>query len=173
MKTHAGINVTVPTAPLPTKTADNKALFLDVDGVLCSWRAHFALGNSGGIWYEWDPIAIEAIRRACTKGVTIVVSSTWRMPGNRQHLLDQLTKHDLIGYVHKSDPYTPQFNRQRGHEIADWLTRHPEVTSYRILDDDCDMMEEQMPYLIHTDGSEGMTSENIRALLRWSRWLKS
>lgn len=63
--------------------------------------------------------------------------------------------------------------KMRGHEIQDWLDHHPEVTDYKIIDDDQDMLEHQMKKLIHTDGENGMTFENIRTLLRWAGVLKS
>ena len=151
----------------------NKVLFLDIDGVLCTRRSHLTYGREGGIWHEWDDLACEAVRKACRNGVRIVISSTWRKECNREDLFAQLTKHGLRDFLHE-DWMTPIGNTIRGDEIALWLSRHQEVDSYRILDDDVDFTPAQIDHhLIHTDAEDGMTAENIKRLLNWSQVLKA
>jgi hypothetical protein len=160
-----------------------KVLFLDIDGVLCTGRSHAVYGKEGGMWFEWDPLGCAAIQRACNKHVTIVVSSTWRHERHRADLLSQMEKHNLDRYMHQTDPYTPDMRCQRhpvhggsmirGDEINDWLARHPEVESYRILDDDADFHPDQEKRLIRTDPTDGMLFQNILDLLRWAGALKS
>ena len=47
----------------------------------------------------------------------------------------------------------------RGHEIQEWLDKHPEVTRYAILDDDSDMLPEQMPNFFKTTFQNGLIED--------------
>ncbi len=152
-----------------------KVLFLDFDGVMITTRAHIALEpRRGGQMTEPDPVALGLIRRLCSHGVRIVVSSTWRL--NPTRCLDWLEKHELRHYLH-TDWMTPDSSRNeggiylgrgRGDEIADWQRLHPEVRSYRILDDDTAMLPAQMPYYVHSDSSNGVSYEAMVNLLAWA-----
>lgn len=161
-----------------------KIIFLDIDGVLCTRRSHLSYGKEGGIWHEWDPIACNAVRRSCLKGCRIVVSSTWRF--HEEDLWPMMESHGLKEFVYFPDWKTPDMGRLmldatwdskiskiRGNEIEDWLCRHPEVSSYKILDDIPDFLEHQTKFHIHTDSEEGMDSDNIKKLLNWAGVLKS
>ena len=150
-----------------------KILFLDVDGVMCTRRSHLVYGKEGGIWHEWDPLACAAIYKACQHGVQIVVSSTWRKPMHQESLFEKLKEHNLFGYVLFPDWKTPIRDGIRGLEVAEWLSKHSEVESYRILDDDADFLDSQEKFLIRTDPEDGMTSENIKRLLNWAGALKA
>ncbi len=146
-----------------------KVIFLDIDGVLCTRRSHLAYGKEGGIWYEWDTLAVEVIRKMAKKGVIFVLSSTWRKPPHVEDFWKQWTKYGLEEhYLWERDWMTPIGQGVRGEEIKDWLNRHPEVTDYKIVDDNNDMLEEQMSHCIFTDAEDGMTSDNIKKLLNWS-----
>ncbi len=152
-----------------------KIIFLDIDGVLCTRRSHLAYGKEGGIWHEWDPLACHAINRACQKGVQIVISSTWRK--FTDDLMPQLIKHDLMKYLRQPNWHTPigSSATSRGMEISLYLEEdsNQDIEDYLILDDDIDMLEHQMKKFVQCDGEDGMTSDNIKRLLNWSRALKS
>lgn len=150
-----------------------RIIFLDIDGVLCTRRSHLAYGKEGGIWHEWDPLGCHVLHRACTYDAWIVVSSTWRKPMHQDDLFEMLKKHSLFGYVYFPDWSTPVLDGPRGAEIAAWLAKHPEVTDYRILDDDHDMLDSQTKKCIFTDPEDGMTSDNIKKLLNWAGALKA
>jgi hypothetical protein len=53
----------------------------------------------------------------------------------------------------------------RGSEIAEWLSRHPEVDRYAIVDDDSDMLPEQVPFFVQTSFETGMTDEHAAKLI--------
>ena len=53
----------------------------------------------------------------------------------------------------------------RGDEIQDWLTRHPDVTQFVILDDDADMAH-LLPYLVQTRTREGLTDEQTDEVIK-------
>jgi hypothetical protein len=58
-------------------------------------------------------------------------------------------------------------------EINAWLSANPEYTDYRIIDDIPQFAQHKEKKVIITDESNGLTDENIRALLRWAGALQS
>lgn len=64
---------------------------------------------------------------------------------------------------------TPHRNDgSRGREIKDWLDLHPEVTSFKILDDDGDVLDvpEFRKDWIHTNFAEGFCSRKLTWALK-------
>lgn len=53
---------------------------------------------------------------------------------------------------------TPFLNKERGHEIDEWLTSHAiyKIKRFSILDDDADMVH-LIPYLVPCHGCDGLT----------------
>jgi len=96
----------------------------------------------------------------------IVISSTWRMNGLDE--MKAMWKHrEIAGEVIDITPvhmtrrgidnlsFTERC--ERGNEIKEWLSLHPEVESYVIFDDDNDMLPEQKDNFIQTDEAYGIT----------------
>lgn len=132
-----------------------RVLFLDIDGVLNSARSAVGLGgypmelSQRGLF---DQVAIGLIRRMCQAGgISICLSSVWRLYNTPQEVADGLE----LPVIDR----TPKLVGPRGREIAHWLSEHPEVTEYAIVDDDADMLEEQRPRFVKTHGWEGLTWE--------------
>jgi len=140
------------------------AIFLDFDGVLCTARMAKATGERGVIG-GLDPVALAFLNRICREyPVKIVISSTWRAGQEAWffwRLFASAGHHDIRRALHE-DWKTPVTGDTRGEEIQLWLDAHPEVSDYLILDDDSDMLEHQMPNLIHTDSLNGMLLEHYR-----------
>lgn len=164
--------------PVWRSAAATRVLFLDFDGVIITPRSHLALTQlvrgQGGLMVEPDPVALGLLHKLGVAGVRFVVSSTWRL--NEARCLDWLSLHELRFHLH-ADWRTPDLSRDaggiylspgRGREIAAWLERHPEVRSYRILDDDTDMEPAQMPYFIRCEAHEGVSYAGARQLLTWA-----
>lgn len=137
-------------------------LFLDIDGVLNSIRTCIGLG---GYPHKFSPdhmalvdaAALGLVRGLCRAGgVVIVLSSSWRIT------------HDFAEVAAGLDlpvvDATPRLCGNRGTEIADWLSRHPGVERYAILDDDSDMLAAQLPFFVHTDGREGLLWRDFEKL---------
>jgi DNA-binding PadR family transcriptional regulator len=150
-----------------------RVLFLDIDGVLVTNRSHCAFKEyegypdaiGGGMMLDPDIVAGKFLWRFCKAyKIKIVMSSTWRASPTMLYPL--LEKMDLKQFLHE-DWRTIQSYDRRGTQIQEWLNRHPEVTEYRILDDDSDMLEEQEPFFIHTGAYNGITHQNMRELLNW------
>jgi hypothetical protein len=153
-------------------------LFLDVDGVL-NHRACFSPSRGG------SPLCPDAIARL--QGLVkrtqchVVLSSTWRtMDG----FVDRLAAAGGFPRPHPTDWRTiempptvkkgqspgpsvlvPGVNiPKRGDEIAEWLSRHPEVGRYAIVDDDADMLPEQLPFFVQTTFETGLLDEHVAKL---------
>jgi hypothetical protein len=130
-----------------------KVLFLDIDGVLNSTKTCVAFGGYPLRLEElgaFDHVAIRLLQRLCdSAGVVICLSSAWR--------LDNDFKDVGAAFGLPIIDRTPSSLGPRGREIQQWLDAHPEVEQYAIIDDDGDMLPEQMPRFVHTDGHEGMT----------------
>jgi len=142
-----------------------KILFLDIDGVLNSGRTLAAFGgyphdfSSQGMG-KFDPVAIGLIQKLCIQtSCEIVLSSTWRIDHTCVQAANAL---DLP--IIASTPILN--NTARGFEINAWLTEHPEVQCYAIVDDIDAMLDFQKPFFVQTDASLGLTLENYRDLKR-------
>ena len=163
---------------------NERVIFLDMDGVLCTPRACLAHGQKGLNRYL-DPIGIDFLNRFTkASNSMIVVSSTWRT------LFDDFAFKTLMataGYTgrYKKDWKTPDFFKQtnsglwmapgdgkatRPIEIQEWLNNHLEVGEYLIFDDDSfEWNEKQTKRWIHTDTYNGITHQNmIDACQKWN-----
>lgn len=138
-----------------------KVIFLDIDGVIQSPRYCVAINETG--WLSaFEPAAMHMVQRLIVDAnAKIVISSSWRI-GATDRQLKQLFRccgFKRIALAFHDDWQTKQingFSAKRGHEIAEWLIRHPEVENYVILDDDSDMLEEQQDHFVNTDAMNGM-----------------
>lgn len=130
-----------------------KVVFLDIDGVVNSHRTAIAFGGYPSTFdgYErgmFDEVAIALIRGIVKQaGASVVLSSTWRLT----HAFAQVGKELDLPIIDR----TPSTLGNRGHDIARWLSNHPEVESYAIVDDDSDMEADQRPHFVHVSGFDG------------------
>lgn len=127
-----------------------KVLFLDVDGVLNTYK------TGGLLTVSKSKLRLLSHIVKSTR-CEIVLSSTWRR--NVMGELDVLKKKlRYRGLVIKD--ITPIFFSIRGEEIQHWLNLHPEVTHWCILDDDSDMLPDQLLNFVKTDGMIGLTQRD-------------
>lgn len=170
----------------------DKIVFLDIDGVLNSqqWAGkHYKMLKEGivpeGVNDLCDPEATDRLISVLKEtGAKIVLSSSWRSNTVQDTIEDFSTfRHKPF---HKLVPYiigvTPRFRERlyRGTEIAKWLEMPmqqridwklilkdieiPYNRKYVIVDDDEDMLDNQIPYFVHTDWITGLTEENIKQI---------
>lgn len=126
-----------------------KVLFLDVDGVLNTNKAHTILSLSKGCMRRLQSI-FEAT------DCKIVLSSTWRKFEDEpmRKLRYRLLQRGMVLYGK-----TPIFNSGcRGEEIRAWMDEYQAIDKYAIVDDDSDMLVEQLPHFFQTDPDYGLTS---------------
>lgn len=147
-----------------------KVIFLDFDGVILTPRAARAARASNN---ELDPVAVTTLAALGTMGVQIVVSSSWRTLEDRCR--EVLRTAGLEQFLH-ADWRTRDSRHvlaggkldRRGHQIADWLAQHPEVRSYRILDDSDEMLPLQSPFFVLCHAYDGLGYYAISRLLDWA-----
>ena len=173
-----------------------KIIFLDIDGVLnvevyltAFWdickRINLARPQAASLRmdamrdYYGNLFCPLACRRLAwiteITGAKIVISSTWRMNGLSE--MQAMWKHrEIAGEVIDVTPI--HMNREgrsnlsfterceRGNEIKEWLSLHPEVESYVIFDDDNDMLPEQINNFIQTDEAYGITLKDAERAIQ-------
>ena len=141
----------------------NKYLFLDIDGVLNhdEWFESDGYRHHQQNWRVsmFDPKCVERVNRILSEtGAKLVVSSSWRSMTDLKEIFEGVglpTEFDVTphaDYIYSREEYNDDsIVFWRGSEIKYYLERHPH-SSYVILDDDCDMLDEQLPQFINTCG---------------------
>lgn len=149
-----------------------RVIFLDFDGVLFTLRTSYAFGKGWGHGVgDHDPLLTKVLERVCATGIQIVVSSSWRdMPDVCRGKLQQC---NLDRYVHEdwrtSDKTQSELRQDRPFQISEWLSRHPEVKDFRILDDDpWDWYADQKPHVLRCHPTQGASHKVLRSLLDWA-----
>lgn len=153
-----------------------KTLFLDIDGVLNNVSV-FKDRRFGPLPIDHD--CVERLHRIVREAhCQIVLSSSWRgMECQERKLTGDMVFEVYMSGALGDDPVDVRHEdgstvrlwgndyNGRGSEIAEWLSRHPEVTRYAIVDDDSDMLPEQMPFFVQTSFETGMTDEHAAKLI--------
>lgn len=163
-----------------------KAIFLDIDGVLnstswyrkvrsTSWEWHNMAGKY--ITYSIDQNAVRLLDYIITNTeAKIVLSSSWRLGPPLPVLKADFLKVNIDIYdktpcwgklgvmdwepVVDEDGHPHLKQIPRGEIVNAYLAKHPEVTSYVILDDVDQFTEEQHKHLILTNEEVGLTKED-------------
>jgi hypothetical protein len=110
----------------------------------------------------------------------IVISSSWRKLLDPPELHRVIVEHGLVAEIIDETPdgYNDPAMRAtfghidrifRGHEIDLWLSQHPEVDRFVILDDGSDM-EMHKNRLVQTDFHEGLLDEHVELAIRVMAW---
>ena len=145
----------------------NKLIFLDIDGVLDTYKSRYML----------DPTLMDRLGLILGKtGAWIVISSSWRC-NNVPDTIDFMTDYDNPRVGSNPFPFTDRIvgvtpilysvvegdidrPATRGEEIAAYLKQHP-CDNYVILDD-CDEIEyTQIPHLVLVNDDVGLTIEDV------------
>lgn len=143
-----------------------KVLFLDIDGVILPGRAYLLPNQTKPIVRVFDPCAVSILNTLCEEAdLKIVVHSSWlRYP--------DIYNSDLVGYLVSQGVEKKHFHDDplceplswRYDRIRLWLSRHPEVKDFVIIDDtplgEQDGEFETRFYL--TDFDNGLTMDLLR-----------
>lgn len=158
-----------------------KVLFLDIDGVICLRTSHYQY---------FDKECCARIKLILEKtGAKIVVSSTWRKSHTLQSLKELMARgYELESLKLESEEHiefdkvgtfdseviigmTPTLNVEytesgipygRGAEISAWLSEHPEVNQYVVIDDDRVDIVPHTDLLVQTDTRIGITDTDVQ-----------
>ena len=147
-----------------------KIIFLDIDGVLSTpeYIMYLCHHHEKGRLYAWEAqfqfkpcIMRHLVDIVNRTDAYIVISSMWRLFGDRRQvefdlwkkgehiiedehwnqMMDKLNEYGIGNRVIGITPYFCGVNDKRGDEIRDWLSWHPDVEKFVIIDDDSDMKE--------------------------------
>lgn len=145
----------------------NKALFLDIDGVL-------ATENATGWWSAND---LRSDKIALLNSILdetnadLIISSTWRLKYSIEELQVIFNSQ---GFTKTIRDYTPRLSRIdlpdegrpvfRFDEIQSFLSRHPKYTHFAIVDDEPDLGP-LTPHLIWCSPEEGLTVEKAQRVV--------
>lgn len=153
-----------------------KIIFLDIDGVLCTKRAHIAQRRFKTEWHmtAFDREAVgllNAIHEHDPENTRYVLSSTWRTHYDQIFMENHLRSFGWTGVFH-SDWKTVNLLRDpsahqsfRGNEVKEWLDRNEHIT-YVIFDDGTDFLESQQENFINTRHDYGISYHDyINAML--------
>jgi hypothetical protein len=117
----------------------------------------------------WCPIACNNIRILTEKlpDVHYVISSSWRHGRTLDELRDILEEQCGIPRprVEGTTPYSSPKGNERGHQIQEYLTSHPEITDFVIIDDDSDMVH-LSDRLVHTTWLHGFQFGDLLQVFR-------
>ena len=165
-----------------------KAIFLDIDGVLNTERyiveaieGDMPIRDKYGHIFDYK--CIDVLRYIIKESdAKIIISSTWRYAGIRE-MQNMWKDRRLPGEVYDltysrdsskiseqkkvyEEIYGDHFeNRTRGKEIDIYLRTHPEIDKYVILDDDCDMLDNQN--FVKIEAYNGLEEKNIEDILKF------
>jgi hypothetical protein len=110
----------------------DKVIFLDIDGPLIPKRqwVHSRRNTLEPRFDEFDPIAVSMVNHLIKYGpAKIVVSSAWD-----RGAIQAFEDNGILMELH-DDTFTKKEGPYRRDEVAEWLTRHPEITHWVALDD--------------------------------------
>lgn len=168
-------------------TTQMNIIFLDIDGVLNSYRYEdYLLYNNKSCFDEngaiFDPICVEALKRLIlTTKAKIVISSSWkdnRICKNAYSILKKMWKNrNLPGEILDVTPtLTPNWllkkyglkntTAWKGYEIDQWLKSSTQSHSYIIIDDEDIVLDYQRPFFIMTDGYNGLSDADVEIGIR-------
>ena len=132
-----------------------KIIFLDIDGVLnCDKTA-----NPRKFPYVVDKRLLARLKKLLDRtGAKVVLTSTWR--------LDPIglfaAKHWGVPFIDIS-PDMPKSSRCS--EVLTWLSRHPKITRYVIIDDEDDELDE-LP-LFQPSSKTGLTGQITKGVEKY------
>ena len=139
-----------------------RVLFLDCDGVLNnrdSWNTIY----DTEIYYSCHVLNRDLVERLIKivkdTDCKVVLSSTWRILDRGVPFL----KNNGIDIFDSTD----KEYGTRGTQIARWLAKHPEVSTYAIVDDDDDMLDSQLKHFFQTDIEHGLTESVAYRITYW------
>ena len=141
-------------------TTKIKVIFLDWDGIQNrisdkpSRSTQPRVDEDGNLVHA-EPELVGRLNRIVDEtGCRLVLSSSWRHdPMWRAHMRAQGVTHEFLDRT----PLRTKNGKCRGDNVREWLSAHPEVEDYAILDDTSDFLPEQASHLYRCRSDEGLT----------------
>lgn len=148
-----------------------KVIFLDKDGVLNSddFFDNIETADPKGRECDVDIEKVKLLKEAIKQtGATVVVTASARYTRGGQTFMQLLRDHQIFADL------TPLIGNERGLEIKEWLSKHPETEDFVILDDEIfdSYDEELMTKLIKISNGngrnfgEGLMSKDVNEIVQ-------
>ena len=135
-----------------------KVVFLDIDGVL-----NDAFNIQRLMKDEPSLDHLECLKAIIDlTGAEIVLTSTWRLFA----LSRKIIKNSLAKVGLTFTDRTKELLKGRTAEINEWLSRHQEVESFVILDDDWTLLEDFPENTVKTSFFKGLLPEHIEKAVK-------
>jgi len=134
-----------------------KVIFLDIDGVLNDAITTADLWDDSPKKEHLD--CLKAIVDAT--GAEIVLSSTWRLFLKARNDVRKALKTVNLDFIDCTEEL-----EDRATEIEEWLSRHPEVEQFVILDDECFSLVRLKDHLVQTTFERGLLPEHIEKAIK-------
>ena len=142
---------------------NNKIIFLDVDGVLNSMKFdRWLQDHHMKQYYGYELLDQNALLNlqdiVFVTGADIVLSSSWRL---NDECCEQLRQQLLPYGLRFIDKTACLRQEDRGEEIKEWLSRHPEVDHFVILDDEDEFKDDLLKNnFVETTFEEGLLEQH-------------
>lgn len=156
-----------------------KIIFLDIDGVICTLRSHFAQRQPRSPFGMMLGLDREAVGLLNFVGlgrvddpVRFVLCSSWRRHYPRAFIESELRNAGFTGEFHQDWATAIALMAEtsdlaKGVEVADWLERHAdEVKGYIIIDDRGSFSPVQEPFRIRPNYADGFSWANFRQAMK-------
>lgn len=144
-----------------------KIIFLDFDGPLSNERVTLAYGDNQSM----DPVACRALNHICEdSGAKIVCTSTRAVKGNDGDYKEAMLYFNQAGldirHIHPDWSCNPGNHIPRHRAISEWLSHHPEITQYVIIDDEsvADEKDAEYPNMLKVSMTDGIGSGTFRSM---------
>jgi len=137
-------------------TKVTKVIFLDFDGPMIPFRNWVLAPLTYQKYEKFDPVAVATVLLALTKsGAKLVISSSWREIGYEE-ICKVLEENGISLDCLHSDWATPDLVHhsmvERPIEIRAWLSKHPEIQKYVVIDD----AKMEIENLVHVTSEDGI-----------------
>lgn len=131
-----------------------KILFLDIDGVMNNDELLSIHG-----WNAIGELQLDRLKHIVeSTKAKIVLSSSWRLSDDTKTLVQEALATKNLELIDATIEIRKKHSIvRRSEEILEWLTRHPEVVKFAILDDDSDAGFGIESHFFKTEFFEGLT----------------
>jgi hypothetical protein len=141
-----------------------KVLFLDIDGVVLPNKAAYLPNQTKPLWKIFDPCAVALLNNICHRSRwKIVIHSSWLRYWTVHAEAYNSVKDYCIGQGIKAGHFHDDAECRsdiswRYDRVDEWLSRHPEITRYVILDDTAPPSDyPRIDHWIKCNADEGIT----------------
>jgi hypothetical protein len=137
-----------------------KIIFQDIDGPLIPMRMYYRGSRPhNGSSFIYDPVAVDMLRSICERTGAKVVFNTMHNENPADVMMYQAQVNNMPDIMYKEDPITSFDDLLRGrlYAIEQWLTRHPDVDDWIVIDD-ADINTDK---LVQVDFHVGMTIDTF------------